>query len=135
MPHSPPPPPHSTNNPTPLCPNDERLHLVKRTLSNKQAYLYPPSLSLSLLPVNNELWVSLLITIIVNVKRGLVASCPTPHAFIDFIFFFFFFTLKCCIPLSEWWVILHPYHRQPYHPCPREKLISYLVALCVMVCM
>lgn len=43
-------------------------------------------LSLSPLPVNNELWVSLLITIIVNVKRGPVASCPTPHAFIDFIF-------------------------------------------------
>lgn len=35
-------------------------------------------LSLLLQPVNNELWVSLLITIIVNVKRGPLASCPTP---------------------------------------------------------
>lgn len=90
--HRPPSPPHPqcththTHPSNPLSPNDERLHHVKRALSNKQAYLFSPLP----LPVNNELWVSLLITIIVNVKRGSVASCPSP-----LLISFFYIKMLC----------------------------------------
>lgn len=79
----------------PLCPRSPQRHQPPAAQMMNDCTLWKgPSpinklispLSLWLLPVNNELWVSLLITIIVNVKRGPLASCPTPNAFIDFIF-------------------------------------------------